>query len=152
MLRALVVVTCATAAALGAYAAAGAARAWAPATSGHVARGPDGHYWAQAQVGGRSLRMLVDTGAGTVALTRADAAALGIESSALAYDRPVLTAAGRTTGAAVTLATLTVGDAAVEQVPALVVREGLEHSLLGMSYLGRLKRFSADSHGLTLER
>lgn len=152
MLRTLVVVTCATAAALGAYAAAAAVRAWSPEPSARIARAADGHYWAEARVEGRPVRMLVDTGAGAVALTPADASALGLRPAALAYDRPVVTAAGRTTGAPVVLAQLAVGDAMVEHVPALVVRDGLEHSLLGMTYLGRLKRFSADAQGLTLER
>ena len=64
----------------------------------------------------------------------------------------MITAAGRTRAAPVTLARLSVGPVTVAQVPALVVREGLERSLLGMSYLGRLKRFSADADGLTLTR
>ena len=152
MLHNLAVVVCATTAALGAYAAPAAVRAFAPPLQAHVARAADGHYWAQAQVEGRPVRVLVDTGAGTVALTRADAAAVGLATETLTYDRPVITAAGRTRGAPVVLAEITVGDATVRQVPALVVHDGLEHSLLGMSYLGRLTRFSADAQGLTLTR
>ena len=34
-----------------------------------VAKGPDGHYWAQADVNGKAVRFLVDTGATAVALT-----------------------------------------------------------------------------------
>lgn len=154
MFRAFAVVACATAAALGAYAAPAAVRAFAPASVdvARVPRAADGHYWAQARVGGRRLPMLVDTGAGMVALTRHDAEALGLEPDSLRYERPVVTAAGRAQGASVILAELSVGDAVVTSVPALVVRDGLEHSLLGMSYLGRLKGFSADAKGLTLTR
>ena len=50
---------------------------------------------------------------------------------------------------------LTVGEnvaypLTVRKVEALVVEEGLAHSLLGMSYLGRLSRFEASPAGLTL--
>ena len=37
-----------------------------------------------------------------------------------------------------------------DRVEALVVEQGLEYSLLGMSYLGRLSAFSATPAGLTL--
>ncbi len=150
MLKPLIVVACATASALAACA--GVSAAIAPAAGARLAKAADGHYWAQASVEGRALHLLVDTGAGSVALTAADARALGLDPARLVYDRPVVTAAGRTQAAAVTLASVAVGRAEVRDVPALVVRGGLEHSLLGMSYLGRLKGFSADAGGLTLAR
>ena len=43
-----------------------------------------------------------------------------------------------------------VAGARVDRVEALVVEQGLEYSLLGMSYLGRLSRFEASPAGLTL--
>ena len=43
-----------------------------------------------------------------------------------------------------------VSGARVEKVRALVVEKGLPHSLLGMSYLGRLAAFEARASGLTL--
>ncbi|RZJ74790.1 MAG: hypothetical protein EON88_37310, partial [Brevundimonas sp.] len=52
--------------------------------------------------------------------------------------------------APVTLQTVSVAGARVEQVEALVVAEGLPHSLLGMSYLGRLSAFTATPAALTL--
>lgn len=153
MFKAAIVVACATAAALGAYAAAGTVAASAArGADAVVAKGADGHYWARAEVGGRGLDLLVDTGAGQVALTPADARALGLDPSALTYSAPVVTAAGRTRAAPVMLASLSVGDVEVTEVQAVVVPKGLERSLLGMSFLGRLKRFSADAHGLTLTR
>ena len=47
-------------------------------------------------------------------------------------------------------ATISVAGARVDRVEALVVEQGLEYSLLGMSYLGRLSAFSATPAGLTL--
>ena len=52
--------------------------------------------------------------------------------------------------APVELTAVAVAGARVDAVRALVVEHGLPHSLLGMSYLGRLSSFSATPAGLTL--
>lgn len=123
-----------------------------PASGGaaQVAKAADGHYWAQAQVDGRWVRFLVDTGASAVALTGEDARRLGIDLAALEYDRPVITANGPTKAATVTLGHVSVAGARVEEVRAMVVPQGLQTSLLGMSYLGRLSRFEATPTALIL--
>lgn len=116
----------------------------------HVAKGADGHYWAQANVDGRWVRFLVDTGASAVALTPADAKRVGIDVASLEYERPVITANGETKAAQVTLSRVSVAGAVVKDVEAMVVRDGLQTSLLGMSYLGRLSRFEATPTALIL--
>ena len=121
-----------------------------PASATAVPKGPDGHFWAEGAVDGRAVRFLVDTGATAVSLTEADARRLGLDPSALAYDFPVLTAQGRSTAARVTLPYVQVAGARVENVEALVFREGLTTSLLGMTYLGRLSRFEATRGSLVL--
>jgi aspartyl protease family protein len=45
---------------------------------------------------------------------------------------------------------ISVAGARVEHVPALVLEEGLETSLLGMTYLGRLSKFEATQSALIL--
>ncbi|MBN9318225.1 MAG: TIGR02281 family clan AA aspartic protease [Caulobacterales bacterium] len=120
------------------------------ATVAAVARAGDGHYWAQADVNGKAVRFLVDTGATSVVLTATDAARLGLEPKELIYDRPVVTADGRTEAAAVVLDHLSIAGARVDKVEALVIAEGLEPSLPGMSYLGRLSRFEATPTALIL--
>lgn len=115
-----------------------------------VSKGADGHYWAQANVNGRWVRFLVDTGASSVALTAEDARRLGIDVDALDYGRPVITANGAAKAAAVRLDRVSIAGATVEDVEAMVVRDGLPTSLLGMSYLGRLSRFEATPTALIL--
>lgn len=115
-----------------------------------LAKGPDGHYWADAEVNGRPVHFLVDTGASFVALTRDDAEKLGLDPGSLAYDAPVTTANGKTRAARVQLDYVAVSGARVEQVPAMVIEDGLSTSLLGMSYLGRLSRFEATPTRLVL--
>jgi aspartyl protease family protein len=119
--------------------------------SGAVAKGTDGHFWADAQVNGQPVHFLVDTGATAVALTRADAEKLGIRPQNLKYGYNVTTAGGASHAAAVTLASVSVNGARLENVQALVVSDGLDVSLLGMSYLGRLSRFEATRDTLRFE-
>lgn len=115
-----------------------------------ITRAPDGHYWAEADINGRAVRVLVDTGASVVALTRDDALRLGFMLESEDFTHPVLTANGEGRAARIELAHVAVAGARVERVQALVVERGLGNSLLGMSYLGRLSRFEATPHGLTL--
>jgi len=62
----------------------------------------------------------------------------------------VTTASGKTLAAQVRLDNVTVAGARVDSVDALVVRDGLSTSLLGMTYLGRLSRFEATPEALIL--
>ncbi len=119
-----------------------------------VLKAADGHYWADALIdakdGGRAVRVMVDTGASVIALTPADAARLGLDLKPSDYTATVVTAAGPAPAARVELASVSVAGARVERVDALVVQSGLPHSLLGMSYLGRLSAFTATPASLTL--
>lgn len=122
----------------------------ASGTHAQVVKGADGHYWAEASIDGKAVRVLVDTGASVVALTRADALRLGVDPEPEAFTGKVQTASGVVRAAPVQLKTISVAGARVDRVEALVVEQGLEYSLLGMSYLGRLSAFSATPAGLTL--
>lgn len=115
-----------------------------------VLKAADGHYWADAQINGAAVRVMVDTGASLVVLTPADAARLGLRLKGGDFSATVITVSGPVPAAPVALRTVAVAGARVEQVEALVVQRGLPHSLLGMSYLGRLSSFSATPVGLTL--
>lgn len=115
-----------------------------------VVKSPDGHFWAEALVDGSRVRFLVDTGATAVALTVDDARRLGMNPEALSYDYTVMTAGGEARAAQVRLASISIGGAEVDNVPAMVIEKGLPASLLGMSYLGRLSRFEATQTALIL--
>jgi aspartyl protease family protein len=56
-------------------------------------RGPDGHFYADAQVNGATVRFLVDTGATVVVLTPADAHKRRPHGAALAFRDSVRVAA-----------------------------------------------------------
>ncbi len=130
----------------------GSAPAIASADDGaaQIVKGPDGHFWAEAKVDGRAVRFLIDTGATTVALSQTDAQRLGIDIHKLDYRYTVMTASGQTRAASVKLASVAVAGAQVRDVDAMVIEHGLETSLLGMSYLGRLSSFQATPRALVL--
>lgn len=116
-----------------------------------IAKASDGHYWAQGTVNGASVRFLVDTGASAVALTAADAKRLGFDPEKLNYAYKVMTANGEAKAAAVKLASVSVAGAKLADVDALVLDKGLDASLLGMTYLGRLSSFQATRTALILQ-
>lgn len=95
-----------------------------------------GHFFAEAMVNGKPVRMLVDTGASLIALPASDAQRMGID-----YRRGqpgmVSTANGMAPAYRVRLDTVRVGDLELSQVDALVQEQGLPLALLGMSFLNR---------------
>ncbi|MGH6958476.1 MAG: retropepsin-like aspartic protease family protein [Caulobacteraceae bacterium] len=115
-----------------------------------IAKSPDGHFWADAEVDGHPVRFLIDTGATAVVLTAADARGLGIDPDALRYAYTVTTANGPAKAAQVKLDLVSVGRAEVPDVEAFVIDHGLETSLLGMTYLGRLSTFEASPEAMVL--
>ena len=84
-------------------------------------------------------------------LTAADARKAGIDTRGLAFDVPVSTANGAALAAEIRLDQVAVGPIVMRGVPALVARPGaLEESLLGMSFLERLKSFTVERGRLIL--
>ena len=115
-----------------------------------VLKAADGHYWAEASVNGHEVRFLVDTGATAVSLTTEDARRLGIDTAGLDYTAKVITASGPARAARVKLDSISVAGAQVRDVDALVIETGLQTSLLGMTYLGRLSQFEATRNAMIL--
>ena len=111
----------------------------------------DGHFTVKAEVNGAATTMIVDTGASTIVLSPEDAKKAGIDVSRLNFTVPVITANGRTVAAKVRLNTVAVGPLQREDVDALVAEpKALNESLLGMSFLGRLRSYEFSGDFLTL--
>jgi len=106
---------------------------------------------ARSSAKGSALNMIVDTGASTVVLKPDDARKLGINLSRLTYSIPVRTANGTSFAARVKLKRISVGDVGISNVEALVAKPGsLHQSLLGMSFLSRLRSYEFSGDFLTL--
>jgi len=111
----------------------------------------DGHFTANVKVNGKTVSMIVDTGASTIVLRPADARRAGIDPRTLNYRVPVLTANGRTMAARVRLNSVAIGPLDRQNVDALVAQPGaLSQSLLGMSFLSRLRSYEFSGDFLTL--
>ena len=109
-----------------------------------LTREPDGHFYADVTVDGQSLRMLVDTGASVVALTGADAEALGLTWDEADVTPVAQGASGPVLGVNVTIPELALGDHVARDVQALIIPEGLVVSLLGQSFLATLGQVRMD--------
>jgi aspartyl protease family protein len=114
--------------------------------------GRDGHFLVSANVNGAGMLLLFDTGASAVVLTSADAEAAGFDIGTLRFTVPVATANGTGRAASVVLDRIEVGGIARTRVRAFVAEEGaLQTSLLGMSFLETLRRYSVSANALELE-
>ncbi|MDJ0512165.1 MAG: TIGR02281 family clan AA aspartic protease [Methyloceanibacter sp.] len=111
----------------------------------------NGHFTANVEVNGKSVSMIVDTGASSIVLRPEDARAAGINVEDVTYRVPVLTANGRTMAARVWLDDVSIGPLDRTRVEALIAQPGaLSQSLLGMSFLNRLRSYEFSGDYLTL--
>jgi len=111
------------------------ARAGNGLASRELARSPDGHFYAEAQVNGARIRFIVDTGASIVALTPADARRAGIAL-------PDARATARGAGGEIEVIPVTIERIALGPIEARDVRgavaQELPVSLLGQSFMRRI--------------
>ena len=111
-----------------------------------------GHFFVEAEINGRPVAVMVDTGATMVALTYDDARRAGLSPRDSDFTHRVNTANGVTRVAPVTLDRIQIGPILVRNVEAAVLEEGkLTTTLLGMSFLGKLSSFQMKQGKLVLE-
>jgi aspartyl protease family protein len=116
-----------------------------------VNRRLSGEFSVAATVNGARVTFLFDTGASMVVLTASDARKAGIDTRGLSFDAPVSTANGTALAAETRLDRVAVGPIVLRGVSALVAKPGvLEESLLGMSFLERLKSYTVERGRLIL--
>lgn len=114
-------------------------------------RGMDGHFLVAASINGASMPLLFDTGASAVVLSYSDAKKAGIDVANLSFTMPVTTANGTGRAAVVVLDSIEVGGISRGRVRAFVAERGaLDGSLLGMSFLETLSRYSVAGNRLEL--
>lgn len=110
-----------------------------------------GHFLGNAVINGRSIEVMVDTGATVVAINAETARRLGIRPSKRDFTISVSTANGTIDAAAVELAEIKLGGIVVRNVAAAVIPgDALPVNLLGMSFLTRLSKFELSGDRLVL--
>lgn len=118
----------------------------------HVTLAADvrGHFVTEGAVNGNPVRFLVDTGATMIALPGRDAERLGLDYRKGA--RGITnTANGPVAVYRVRLDSVRLGAIELGNVEAIVIEQGLEIALLGMSFLNRVE-MKRDGHTMTLIR
>jgi len=110
-----------------------------------------GQYVVHPSIDNYRVKMMVDTGASLIALTDADARALGIRPERGAYSVGLGTANGVVRGAKTMLREVRLGDILVRDVEAVVLPAGaLSVSLLGTSFLRRLRGYEVQGGRMVL--
>lgn len=129
------------------------AKAPASAESSHEAwltggtvldRQSDGHFYADANVNSHQTHFLVDTGASIVALTGTDAQAIGLTWADSDIVRIGQGASGTVYGVPVRLDHVELGGFEADDVQAAIIPDGLSVSLLGQSFLSKLRGVRID--------
>lgn len=103
-----------------------------------LSRAADGHFYADAQVNGATVRFLVDSGASAVVLTRADAQRAGVPAGPGDFTAVAQGAGGDVRLKPVMLDRVAIGPVAARSVQGAVAEDDLHVSLLGQSFLARV--------------
>ena len=110
-----------------------------------------GHFIARAYINGRPTTAIIDTGATVVAIPYEEARRMGLHPRQLRFNRPVWTANGKALAAATRLRRVEINGVVVRDVEALVMPKGaLGQVLIGMSFLGKLRRYAVNAGTLRL--
>jgi len=113
-------------------------------------RADDSHFYADVDIDGTPVRMMVDSGASVVALTRRDAEAIGIDVDRLPVGGTARTAGGDVPLRRVVLASVDIDGIEVRGVEAAVLDADMGVSLLGQSYLAKLAAVNVAGDTMTL--
>lgn len=116
-----------------------------------IMRSGDGHFGVRAEVDGRSMPLLVDTGASFVTLTERDAGEIGVNVETLSFSVPIRTANGTIRAAPIVVEEIAIGPIERQNVRALVAPgDSLDQSLLGLSFLDTLHGYTISGDRLIL--
>jgi clan AA aspartic protease (TIGR02281 family) len=115
-----------------------------------IPSGPNGQFFVEAQINGKTIPFLVDTGASDIMLTSQDARRLGFSGGDLNYTRQYQTANGITLGAPVTLRKVKIRGLTLYNLDATVNGSPMSISLLGMGFLNELRGYEVKNETLTL--
>ncbi|MEO6433115.1 MAG: TIGR02281 family clan AA aspartic protease [Sphingomicrobium sp.] len=109
----------------------------------------DGHFYANVEINGATIEMLIDTGASGVALSENDARRIGIATSIGMRDHIGEGAGGAVYGDVVQLNRVRLGDVELDQVQAVVLKGG-NMSLLGQSFLAKFGKVEIEGDRMFL--
>jgi aspartyl protease family protein len=112
-------------------------------------RAADGHFYADVQINGNPVHMLIDTGASGIALSRDDAQSAGLATSIGMNDVVGEGADGAVRGEYVKLDRVELGPLSASGLNAVVLNSG-QQSLLGQSFLGQFASVRIEGNRMVL--
>ena len=115
-----------------------------------ISESDGGSYFVYGTVNDTQVKFLIDTGASDIVLSPGDARRAGIDLDRLTFDHPYESANGIGHGARLKLLSLKVGKIDLADVDAAVDKAEMSSSLLGMTFLRRLKSFQFADRKLIL--
>jgi aspartyl protease family protein len=123
-----------------------------PSTTGSLTLRADarGHFLVVAEVDGKPIRFLVDSGASNIMLSRRDADTLELGPERLIFTQMYSTPGGIVRAAPVQLREVRIGALRLRNVQASVSERPMDVSLLGASFLARLKGYEVSGGRMTL--
>lgn len=101
----------------------------------------DGHFYVTLTINEAPVRLVVDTGATGLVLTKEDAAKIGLSLDELNYSQVAYTANGTVASAPVVLEDVRIGNTTHTWMRASVNGGNLHSSLLGMRYISEFSEF-----------
>src|SRR5690606_14288439 len=105
------------------------------------------------RLNGRSVPAMIDTGATVVALNETTARRIGLSLGRSDFTASVETANGRAAAALATIDRLEIGGIELRDVRAVVTADAvLTSTLVGMSFLSRLRRYQVEGGTMVLEQ
>ena len=112
-------------------------------------RNSDGHFYADVRINGAPIRMLIDTGASGIALSREDAQMAGLATSIGMTDVVGQGASGAVRGEWVRLDRVELGPLSASGLDAAVL-DGGQQSLLGQSFLRKFAKVQIEDDKMVL--
>jgi aspartyl protease family protein len=101
----------------------------------------DGHFYATLKINDIPIKLVVDTGATGLVLTKEDAQLVGLPMDRLVYSQTAYTANGTVASAPVVLHDVRMGNTVHSRMRASVNGGALHSSLLGMEYISEFSEF-----------
>ncbi|PLW75839.1 retropepsin-like aspartic protease family protein [Cohaesibacter celericrescens] len=112
----------------------------------------NGHYFTKAFLNGKPIRVVIDTGATYVALSYEDARRIGVMPQKSDFKYAMSTANGRVYYAGAKIRSVRIGQAEERDIEVRIAPKGaLNITLMGMSFLRKLKTFKVENGKLLLE-
>ncbi len=125
----------------------------APAISGTpmtLRKSDDGHFWVTADVNGRPVRFLIDSGATFTALSADAARQVGVEADGLSLKTVIETANGTVEAERGTIGKLDVGSLTMRDHDVVISDAFGDTNVLGMNFLSDLESWRVEGSSMIL--